>query len=200
MARARVRRLGVSSCSGSRRTRTNASGGRPTSSWSQPGRIPRRSRDRCRPPKCSRAHGRRGARSSCSTSRATARARASPRRSRRAAARSRSSRSALRPRALTYSTVGVLALRRLAELGVHLIEGHRLVAVEDGAVHLARIYDGTPLVLATRDRPRLAAHTGRQARRRTAGEGDPVRAVGDARAPRLVEDAIADGYAAGLAL
>ena len=103
--------------------------------------------------------------------------------------------------ALTYSTVGALALRRLAGLGVGLVEGHRLVAVEDGAVRLARVYDGTPLVLATRAVVHASPHTPADAlvhELRT--RAIPVRAVGDARAPRLVEDAIADGYAAGLAI
>ena len=103
--------------------------------------------------------------------------------------------------ALTYSTVGALALRRLAGLGVALVEGHRLVAIEDGAVHLARAYDGTPLALATRAVVHASPHTPADA---LVGElrarSISVRAIGDARAPRLVEDAIADGYRAALAL
>jgi 2,4-dienoyl-CoA reductase-like NADH-dependent reductase (Old Yellow Enzyme family) len=103
--------------------------------------------------------------------------------------------------ALTHSTVGVLALRRLAALGVGLVEGHRLVAVEDGTVRLARVYDGTPLALATRAVVHASPHTPADALVHELGAtAIPVRAVGDARAPRLVEDAIADGYAAGLAL
>jgi 2,4-dienoyl-CoA reductase-like NADH-dependent reductase (Old Yellow Enzyme family)/thioredoxin reductase len=103
--------------------------------------------------------------------------------------------------ALTYSTVGALALRRLARLGVRLVEGHRLVAVGDGAVHLARTYDGTPLAIATRSVVHASPHTPADALvRELRARATAVRAVGDARAPRLVEDAIADGYAAGLAL
>ena len=96
---------------------------------------------------------------------------------------------------------GMLALRRLAALGVRLVEGHRLVSIEDGAVHLARVYDGTPLVLACRTVVHASPHTPADGlvRDLRAG-GTPVRAIGDARAPRLVEDAIADGYRAALAL
>ena len=76
--------------------------------------------------------------------------------------------------ALTYSTVGALALRRLAALGVRLVEGHRLVAVEDGAVRLARTYDGTPLALETRAVVHASPHTPADgARARAPGESDP---------------------------
>jgi 2,4-dienoyl-CoA reductase (NADPH2) len=103
--------------------------------------------------------------------------------------------------ALTHSTVGMLALRRLARLGVGLVEGHRLVTVEDGAVRLERVYDGTPLALATRAVVHASPHTPADGLvHELTAMAIRVRAVGDARAPRLVEDAIADGYAAGLAL
>ena len=44
-------------------------------------------------------------------------------------------------------------------LGVRLVEGHRLLAVEDGAVHLERTYDGTPLALETRAVVHASPHT-----------------------------------------
>ncbi len=95
----------------------------------------------------------------------------------------------------------MLALRRLAALGVALVEGHRLVAIEDGAVHLARVYDGTPLVLPARAVVHASPHTPADALvEELRARSIPVRAIGDARAPRLVEDAIADGYRAALAL
>jgi glycine/D-amino acid oxidase-like deaminating enzyme len=103
--------------------------------------------------------------------------------------------------ALTYSTVGMLALRRLAALGVALVEGHRLRALDAGAVHLERIYDGTPLTLATSAIVHASPHTPADSLVAELRErAIPVRAIGDARAPRLVEDAIADGYRAALAL
>ena len=75
------------------------------------------------------------------------------------------------------------------------------MAVEDGAVRLARTYDGTPLALETRAVVHASPHTPADALvRELRARAIQVRAVGDARAPRLVEDAIADGYAAGLAL
>ena len=99
---------------------------------------------------------------------------------------------------LDASKVGPLALRRLSDLGVALVEGHRLVDIADGVVHLERNYNGTPLQL-TADAVVLAApHTAVDELTqslRTAGVD--VHAVGDARAPRLVEDAIADGYRVG---
>ena len=103
--------------------------------------------------------------------------------------------------ALVHSTVGALALRRLAALGVRLVEGHRLVSIADDAVHLARSYDGAPLALATRAVVHAAPHTPADG---LVGElrarGVAVRAIGDARAPRTVEDAIADGYRVALTL
>src|SRR4029077_443207 len=43
--------------------------------------------------------------------------------------------------ALASSTVAMLALRRLAQHGVRLVEGHRLLSIEEDAVHLERLYD-----------------------------------------------------------
>ena len=99
------------------------------------------------------------------------------------------------------STVATLALRRLAQLGVRLVEGHRLLSIEEDAVHLERLYDGSRQVLETRAVVHASPHTPvdgivSELRARSI----PVRAVGDARAPRLVEDAIRDGYAAALAI
>lgn len=103
--------------------------------------------------------------------------------------------------ALAHSGVGPLALGRLAEAGAKLVEGHRLVAIETGCVRLARTYDGAPLVLPASAVVHASPHTpadGLVAALRA--RSLPVRAIGDARAPRLVEDAIADGYRAALAL
>ncbi len=103
--------------------------------------------------------------------------------------------------ALASSTVATLALRRLAQLGVRLVEGHRLLSIEEDAVHLERLYDGSRQVLESRAVVHASPHTPvdgivSELRARSI----PVRAVGDARAPRLVEDAIRDGYAAALAI
>jgi 2,4-dienoyl-CoA reductase-like NADH-dependent reductase (Old Yellow Enzyme family) len=103
--------------------------------------------------------------------------------------------------ALASSTVAVLALRRLAQHGVRLVEGHRLVSIEEQAVHLERLYDGSRLVLESRAVVHASPHAPADAivdelRARSIA----VRAVGDARAPRLVEDAIRDGFAAALAI
>ena len=95
----------------------------------------------------------------------------------------------------------MLALRRLAEHGVTLVEGHRLLAIEEDAVHLERLYDGTARAREPSSRPCLAAHAAGWPRAANfATRSIPVRAVGDARAPRLVEDAISDGYRAALAI
>jgi NADPH-dependent 2,4-dienoyl-CoA reductase/sulfur reductase-like enzyme len=103
--------------------------------------------------------------------------------------------------ALAHSSVGMLALRRLAGLGTGLVEGHRLVAIQRDAVHLARGYDGAPLVLPAGAVVHASPHTPADdlvaALRERAIE---VRAIGDARAPRLVEDAIGDGYRVALEL
>ena len=103
--------------------------------------------------------------------------------------------------ALASSTVSTLALRRLAGLGVRLVEGHRLLAIENGAVHLERTYDGTRLALEAGAVVHASPHTPADGIVRALRErAIPVRAIGDARAPRLVEDAIGDGYRAALAL
>ena len=102
---------------------------------------------------------------------------------------------------LDGSKVGPLALRRLRDLGVGLIEGHRLVDIRDGVVRLERNYDATLLTLEPDAVVLAAPHRSVDdltAALRTVGlEGH---AVGDARAPRLVEDAIADGYRVGAAV
>jgi NADPH-dependent 2,4-dienoyl-CoA reductase/sulfur reductase-like enzyme len=96
---------------------------------------------------------------------------------------------------LVASVVSVLSLGRLRDAGVRLVEGHRLVSVGDGAVTLARIYDGAPLVLeaaaVVHAAPNVADDRLVDALRMRMRA---VHAIGDARAPRLVEDAIRDGY------
>ncbi len=103
--------------------------------------------------------------------------------------------------ALASATVGMLALRRLAQHGVRLVEGHRLLAIDADAVHLERIYDGTRLVLETRAVVHASPHTPEDGIvRELRARSIEVRAIGDARAPRLVEDAIRDGYRRALAI
>ena len=92
-----------------------------------------------------------------------------------------------------------LALERLLEAGVRVVEGYSVAGMEPGRVMLRRAYDGAPRTLvaalvvhAARHRacsalvPALRAH------------GVDTIAVGDARAPRQVGDAIREGYAAAL--
>ena len=103
--------------------------------------------------------------------------------------------------ALASSTVSLLALRRLAQAGVRLVEGHRLVSIATDAVQLERHYDGTPLVVPASAVVHASPHTpadGLVADLRA--RSIPLRVIGDARAPRLVEDAIRDGYRAALAI
>ena len=99
---------------------------------------------------------------------------------------------------LENSKSGPLALRRLRDLGVRLVEGYRLETATRTEVRLLRRYDDEPLVLAA-DRVVVAApHApvdGLVAGLRASGV--EVHVVGDARAPRLVEDAVHDGYRAG---
>jgi 2,4-dienoyl-CoA reductase (NADPH2) len=101
--------------------------------------------------------------------------------------------------ALAPATVGALMLRRLAGLGVELVEGHSLAGIGSGEVRLVRDYDGSQLVLAAAAVVHAAPHRPddplvEELRR----QGIEARAIGDARAPRTVEDAIRDGYRAGL--
>jgi pyruvate/2-oxoglutarate dehydrogenase complex dihydrolipoamide dehydrogenase (E3) component len=96
---------------------------------------------------------------------------------------------------LDGSKMGPLALRRIRDLGVSLVEGHALVRVEAGGVALRRTYDDTPLFVEADHVVTASVHTPVDdlvEAVRTAGVS--VRAIGDARAPRLVEDAIRDGY------
>ena len=102
---------------------------------------------------------------------------------------------------LAYSVVAPLSLARLRDAGVGLIEGHRLVSIRDEEVELARIYDGAPLVLEAATIVHAAPNHADDAlvdalRTRL----HSVHAVGDARAPRLVEDAIRDGYTLAAAI
>ncbi len=84
---------------------------------------------------------------------------------------------------------------RLRDLGVRLVEGHRLVSIGVGHVRLARNYDGSSLTLEAAAMVCSMAHDAVDdlvGPLRAAGVA--AEAVGDARAPRLVEDAIRDGY------
>jgi 2,4-dienoyl-CoA reductase-like NADH-dependent reductase (Old Yellow Enzyme family) len=102
--------------------------------------------------------------------------------------------------ALAPSFVSTLALRRLAKQGVRLVEGHRLLAITEDAVQLERTYDATHLTIETRAVVHASPHTSADAIvRDLRARSIPVRAIGDARAPRLVEDAIRDGYREALA-
>ena len=99
---------------------------------------------------------------------------------------------------LDSSKVGPLAMLRLRSLNVNLVEGHRLVNVGSGQVALARNYDGTPLSIPAATIVHAMSHAAVDdlvAPLRKVGIA--VQAVGDARTPRLVEDAIRDGYAVG---
>ena len=96
---------------------------------------------------------------------------------------------------LDSSKVGPLALARVRDLGVKLVEGHRLVSIGAGHVTLARNYDGSSLTLEAAAVVCSMAHDAVDdlvGPLRAAGVA--VEAVGDARTPRLVEDAIRDGY------
>jgi 2,4-dienoyl-CoA reductase-like NADH-dependent reductase (Old Yellow Enzyme family) len=96
---------------------------------------------------------------------------------------------------LDSSKVGPLAMTRIRELGVKLVDGHRLVSVGQGQVSLARIYDGTPLTLEAPAIVQAMSHVAvDELVRPLRAVGIVVHAVGDARTPRLVEDAIRDGY------
>jgi 2,4-dienoyl-CoA reductase-like NADH-dependent reductase (Old Yellow Enzyme family) len=101
--------------------------------------------------------------------------------------------------ALVPSHVTDVALRRLARAGVRLVEGYRLLAVTEGAVELARGYDDTPLTIESRAVVHASSNRSSDA---IVGElrarSLEARAIGDARAPRLVEDAIRDAYRAAL--
>ncbi|MDX6593651.1 MAG: hypothetical protein QOJ13_2847 [Gaiellales bacterium] len=90
-----------------------------------------------------------------------------------------------------------LALERLAETGVRVIEGCSAAEIASGRVVLRRRYDGTTQTLEAR----VVVHAGRQHAR--CGMVSALRdlgletvAVGDARAPRQVHDAIREGYEA----
>jgi 2,4-dienoyl-CoA reductase-like NADH-dependent reductase (Old Yellow Enzyme family)/thioredoxin reductase len=101
--------------------------------------------------------------------------------------------------ALVPSMVADLALERLRSAGVRLVEGYRVVAVERGLVRLARRYDGTLLDLPAEVIVHAAPHVSRDALvDQLRARGVEVRAIGDARAPRLLEDAVRDGYHVGL--
>jgi 2,4-dienoyl-CoA reductase-like NADH-dependent reductase (Old Yellow Enzyme family) len=88
-----------------------------------------------------------------------------------------------------------LALERLAGAGVRVLEGFAVSEITQGRVGLRRRYDDAVKTLEAR----LVVHAGRQ--RARSGMVSALRdvglatvAVGDARAPRQVHDAIRDGY------
>jgi hypothetical protein len=90
-----------------------------------------------------------------------------------------------------------LALERLVEAGVRVLEGHAVAEIGEGRVLLRRRYDGSEQVLeapvvvhAARQQAEAALVPRLRARRLAAV------AVGDARAPRQVADAIREGHAA----
>jgi 2,4-dienoyl-CoA reductase-like NADH-dependent reductase (Old Yellow Enzyme family)/thioredoxin reductase len=92
-----------------------------------------------------------------------------------------------------------LALERLHEAGVRVVEGYAVAQIAPGRVTLRRAYDGTPrtleaalVVYAARHRACSGLVPALRAR------GVDAVAVGDARAPRQVADAIREGYAAAL--
>jgi 2,4-dienoyl-CoA reductase-like NADH-dependent reductase (Old Yellow Enzyme family) len=90
-----------------------------------------------------------------------------------------------------------LALERLVDAGVRVVEGHTAAQVKPGHVLLRRRYDGAtqrleaPVVIhAARQRAHAELVPALRSR------GLVAVAVGDARAPRQVADAIREGYAA----
>jgi 2,4-dienoyl-CoA reductase-like NADH-dependent reductase (Old Yellow Enzyme family) len=93
-----------------------------------------------------------------------------------------------------------LALERLLDAGVRVIEGYSVAQMLPGSVILRRAYDGAPRTLEAALVVRAARHrpcAGLVPALRARGVG--AVAVGDASAPRQVADAIRDGYAAVLA-
>jgi 2,4-dienoyl-CoA reductase-like NADH-dependent reductase (Old Yellow Enzyme family) len=103
--------------------------------------------------------------------------------------------------ALAPTTIASLTLGRLADLGVKLVEAHSLRAVEAGRVRIVRDYDCTEAVLEAGVVVHASPHAGND---RLISElrlrGLKATVLGDARAPRTVEDAIRDGYRVGIAL
>jgi hypothetical protein len=96
---------------------------------------------------------------------------------------------------LASSLAETTTLRRLREAGVRLVPGARVVAVVDGGV-VVQVADGVEELAAS-----VVVHAGRH--RPVDGlvgalrvRGIATRAVGDARVPRLVEDAIRSGWEA----
>jgi thioredoxin reductase len=102
---------------------------------------------------------------------------------------------------LVQEVVAHLALERLRASGVRLVEGYRLERIEPRRVVLRRLYDDSELILEAELVVRAGRH---RACDSLVGElrdrGIDARAIGDARAPRRVEDAIRDGWEAAAAL
>jgi 2,4-dienoyl-CoA reductase-like NADH-dependent reductase (Old Yellow Enzyme family) len=91
--------------------------------------------------------------------------------------------------------VGPLAVARIRDLGVELVEGYRLAGVIEDGVSLARVYDRSSLHLSADVIVNAGAHSACDELVSVARSlSISVRAIGDARSPRLVEDAIRDGY------
>jgi 2,4-dienoyl-CoA reductase-like NADH-dependent reductase (Old Yellow Enzyme family) len=102
---------------------------------------------------------------------------------------------------LVYEVIAPLALRRLREAGVRLVEGYRLDRFEPGRVVLRRLYDDSELALEAALVVRAGRHRARDGLVAELVErGIDARAIGDARAPRRVEDAIRDGWGAARSL
>jgi 2,4-dienoyl-CoA reductase-like NADH-dependent reductase (Old Yellow Enzyme family) len=97
---------------------------------------------------------------------------------------------------LHWETIDLLALPRLRDAGVKLVEGHRAESIEPTRVVLRRVYDGSELVLEADH----VVHAGRHRARDTLARELNAIAIGDARAPRRVEEAIRDGWDAARAL
>ncbi len=102
---------------------------------------------------------------------------------------------------LVYEVIAPLTLDRLRAAGVRLVEGHRLDRIESGRVVLRRVYDGSELVLDAQ----LVVHAGRHRAQdglvaALRARGLDARPIGDARAPRRLEDAIRDGWEAAVSI
>jgi thioredoxin reductase len=102
---------------------------------------------------------------------------------------------------LVHESIAPLALQRLREARVRLVEGYRVERLDPGRVLLRRAYDESDLMLEAS----FVVHAGRHRAcdalvAELRARDIEARAIGDARAPRRVEDAIRDGWQEALAL
>ena len=97
---------------------------------------------------------------------------------------------------LHWETIDLMALPRLRDAGVRLVEGYRVVSLEATRVVLRRLYDDAELVLEAE----VAVHAGRHRPCDALARELGAVAIGDARAPRRVEEAIRDGWDAARSL